>query len=220
MLLQWGTESNESMSSECCASLIIFYLTSPSCSLTKKNKVHAQRLQTTGEGVQSNANGNISNNEFFECYVPTDGPNTTTTPRAQCIWGMLLMFLRIILTLCRWDCRAIPILSCPPSNLIFSSKCHSDSHHHWCWPTGQEDCALPASKWWQRTRICARAIVTDPEPPYSPSKQGSALWNLTIFWVFIWCYCRSFWLFSNSLWFRRQGEWSSCILTVNPYLDD
>jgi hypothetical protein len=62
MLLQWGTESNESTSSECCASLIIFYLTSPSCSLTKKYKVHAWRLWTTGEGVQSDANGNISDN--------------------------------------------------------------------------------------------------------------------------------------------------------------
>ncbi|KAG2065332.1 hypothetical protein BDR04DRAFT_1033086 [Suillus decipiens] len=74
----------------CCASLIIFYLTSPSCSLTKKYKVHAQRLRTTGEGVQSDVNGNISNNEFFECYVPADGPNTTTTPRAQCIWDEIV----------------------------------------------------------------------------------------------------------------------------------
>jgi hypothetical protein len=63
----------------------------------KKYKVHTQRLRTTGEGVQSDANDNISDNEFFECYVPADGPNTTTTLRAQCIWGMLLMFLRIIL---------------------------------------------------------------------------------------------------------------------------
>lgn len=97
MLLRWGTESNESTSSEWCASLIIFYLTSPSCSLTKKYKVHARHLRTTGEGVQSDVNGNISDNEFFECYVSADGPNMTTTPRAQCIWGMLLMFLRIIL---------------------------------------------------------------------------------------------------------------------------
>jgi len=127
MLLQWGTESNESTSSECCASLIIFYLTSPSCSWTKKYKVHARHLWITGESVQSDANGNISDNKFFKCYVPADGPNTTTALRVQCIWGMLLMFLRIILTLCRWNCRAIPILSCPPLNLIFSSKCHSNS---------------------------------------------------------------------------------------------
>ncbi|KAG2065830.1 hypothetical protein BDR04DRAFT_956730, partial [Suillus decipiens] len=78
------------MAASCCASLIIFYLTSPSCSLMKKYKVHAQRLRTTGEGVQSNANGNISDNEFFECYVPADGPNTTTTPRAQCIWDEIV----------------------------------------------------------------------------------------------------------------------------------
>ncbi|KAG2065131.1 hypothetical protein BDR04DRAFT_1033549, partial [Suillus decipiens] len=58
--------------------------------LTKKYKVHAQRLQTTGEGVQSDVNGNISDNEFFECYVPADGPNMTTTPRAQCIWDEIV----------------------------------------------------------------------------------------------------------------------------------
>ncbi|KAG2072925.1 hypothetical protein BDR04DRAFT_1230188 [Suillus decipiens] len=58
--------------------------------LTKKYKVHAQRLRTTGEGVQSDVNGNISDNEFFECYVPADGPNTTTTPRAQCIWDEIV----------------------------------------------------------------------------------------------------------------------------------
>ena len=91
MLSQWGTESNESMSSECCAFLTIFQLTIL-LSLTKKYKVHARRLRTTGEGVQSDANGNVSDNEFFECYVPADGPNTTTTPKAQCIWGMLLIF--------------------------------------------------------------------------------------------------------------------------------
>jgi hypothetical protein len=91
-----GDQVKQSTSSECCASLIVFYLTSPSCSLTKKYKVHAQHLWTTGEGVQSDANGNISNNEFFKCYVHADGPNMTTTLRAQCIWGMLLMFLRII----------------------------------------------------------------------------------------------------------------------------
>lgn len=79
------------MSSECCAFLTIFQLTIL-LSLTKKYKVHARRLRTTGEGVQSDANGNVSNNEFFKCYVPADGPDTTTTPKVQCIWGMLLIF--------------------------------------------------------------------------------------------------------------------------------
>ncbi|KAG1724314.1 uncharacterized protein EDB91DRAFT_1087499 [Suillus paluster] len=58
--------------------------------LMKKYKVHARHLQTTGEGIQSDANGNVSDNKFFECYVPADGPDTTTTPKAQCIWGSYL----------------------------------------------------------------------------------------------------------------------------------
>jgi hypothetical protein len=89
--LQWGTESNESTSSECCAFFTIFQLTIL-LSLTKKYKVYARCLRTTGEGIQSDLNDNVSDNKFFECYVPADGPNATTTLKAQRIWGMLLTF--------------------------------------------------------------------------------------------------------------------------------
>ncbi|KAG1728874.1 uncharacterized protein EDB91DRAFT_1060292 [Suillus paluster] len=54
------------------------------------DQVHARRLRKTGEGIQSDVNSNVSDNEFFECYVPADGPNTTTTPKAQCIWDEIV----------------------------------------------------------------------------------------------------------------------------------
>ncbi|KAG2357618.1 hypothetical protein BDR07DRAFT_1297277 [Suillus spraguei] len=59
-------------------------------SLMKKYKVHARRLRTTGEGIQSDANSNVSDNEFFKCYVPADGPDATTFPKAQCIWDEIV----------------------------------------------------------------------------------------------------------------------------------
>ncbi|KAG1744902.1 uncharacterized protein EDB91DRAFT_1080442 [Suillus paluster] len=40
------------------------------------------------QGIQSDANGNVSDNEFFKYYVPADGPDATTTPKAQCIWAI------------------------------------------------------------------------------------------------------------------------------------
>ncbi|KAG1724315.1 uncharacterized protein EDB91DRAFT_1340086 [Suillus paluster] len=56
--------------------------------LTKKYKELACWLQTTGEGIQADTDGNLSNgdNKYFQCYVPASGPNETTTSRAQSIW--------------------------------------------------------------------------------------------------------------------------------------
>ncbi|KAG1860201.1 hypothetical protein DFJ58DRAFT_874981 [Suillus subalutaceus] len=38
----------------------------------------------------SDADGNNSDNEFFEYYVPADGPNSTTTADAQSIWDEII----------------------------------------------------------------------------------------------------------------------------------
>ncbi|KAG1904297.1 uncharacterized protein F5891DRAFT_1275873 [Suillus fuscotomentosus] len=66
--------------------------------LTKKYKELARRLRTTGEGIQADTDGNLSDgdNKYFECYVPASGPNETTTSRAQSIWGMYLTLLCIV----------------------------------------------------------------------------------------------------------------------------
>ncbi|KAG2051179.1 hypothetical protein BDR06DRAFT_939236 [Suillus hirtellus] len=54
--------------------------------LTKKYKELATRLHTTGEGVNDDTDGNESDNEYFDCYVPACGPDDTTTSRARSIW--------------------------------------------------------------------------------------------------------------------------------------
>ncbi|KAG2058394.1 hypothetical protein BDR06DRAFT_876699, partial [Suillus hirtellus] len=54
--------------------------------LTKKYKELATCLRTTGEGVNDDTDGNESDNEYFDCYVPACGPDDTTTSRARSIW--------------------------------------------------------------------------------------------------------------------------------------
>ena len=59
----------------------------------RKYREHAKRLRTTGDGIQNPDNDDYtSENEFFECYIPADGPDSTTTPEAKSIWGMNLLF--------------------------------------------------------------------------------------------------------------------------------
>ena len=58
------------------------------CSLLNKYHEHAKYLQTMGEGVKSSAGDEEASDEFFHCYIPADGPNSTTTAEAQSIQGM------------------------------------------------------------------------------------------------------------------------------------
>ncbi|KAJ8594912.1 hypothetical protein M405DRAFT_695718, partial [Rhizopogon salebrosus TDB-379] len=41
--------------------------------LVWKYQQQAKRLRTTGDGIRNADDGNDSENEFFECYVPADG---------------------------------------------------------------------------------------------------------------------------------------------------
>jgi len=54
-------------------------------------KKHAKRLRQTGGGVGGNDDdGDESLHEFMSCYIPTGGPDKTTTPDAQNLWEAIV----------------------------------------------------------------------------------------------------------------------------------
>ncbi|KAF8122000.1 hypothetical protein K438DRAFT_1716271 [Mycena galopus ATCC 62051] len=54
-------------------------------------KRHAKRLRQTGGGVGGNDDdGDESLHEFMSCYIPTGGPDNTTTPDAKNLWEAIV----------------------------------------------------------------------------------------------------------------------------------
>jgi hypothetical protein len=60
----------------------------PAHSLVNRYKRHARRLRTTDEGVQDDNTGYDPDEEHFDHYVPTSGPDSSTPMNIKSIWGM------------------------------------------------------------------------------------------------------------------------------------
>ncbi|KAG1785028.1 uncharacterized protein HD556DRAFT_1451113 [Suillus plorans] len=59
--------------------------------LMRKYQQHGKHLRTTSEGIYgSDVEDNPSKNEFFDCYVPVGGPDSTTTIKMQSIWDEIV----------------------------------------------------------------------------------------------------------------------------------
>ncbi|KAG2338221.1 hypothetical protein BDR05DRAFT_1004367 [Suillus weaverae] len=59
--------------------------------LTRKYWQHGKCLRTTGKGIHgSDVEDNLSENEFFDCYVPAGGPNSMTTTKMKSIWDEIV----------------------------------------------------------------------------------------------------------------------------------
>ncbi|KAJ7616928.1 hypothetical protein DFH06DRAFT_1012686 [Mycena polygramma] len=55
-------------------------------------KKHAKRLRQTGGGLGGNDDDeDESLHEYMSCYIPTDGPDGTTTADVKNLWGMYIL---------------------------------------------------------------------------------------------------------------------------------
>ncbi|KAG1790148.1 hypothetical protein EV424DRAFT_1619190 [Suillus variegatus] len=62
----------------------------PARSLVNRYKRHARRLRTTGEGVQDDNTGYDPDEEHFDHYVPTSGPDDSTPMNIKSIWDEIV----------------------------------------------------------------------------------------------------------------------------------